>query len=1016
MPTVFWDAESRSAVSIRDCGAHVYAINPTTQPLCLAYAVDGGEPQLWLPAEPTPRLFLDIAANPGDWRLVAHNWEFERTILEHVLIPSYGFQQIPIEIQHCTQRLALANAYPAELGLLAEALGLPYRKDPAARRAMLAVSRPKQQRRRKPGTTPTWDEDPEKLRLTYERCKLDVVTTRAVFNSPKLKPLIEQERRNLLLDAAINARGVRLDRRFTSAAMDLAVHERTAIGLKLQEVSFGAITSVNQVARFLEEVNAHGHKMTTVSKRAVAHVLAGKPDDYVRELLELRQQGARASVNKFKKMLSFASPCDDRLRGTLRIFGTGTGRWVGLGPQLQNLKKNESGLPLSVVDSIRAGDRDDIARYGAPLALLGDLSRATLCAAPGMELISGDFSAIESVVLAWLAGETWKIDAYRTFQQTGDTTLEPYRVIARKMLGKAADAEITSSERQLGKAAELACGFGGSVGAWRRISAHDSRTDEEIKAVISQWRAAHPHTRKFWNDLSSALRIVIRTGLPRLVAPPPQPPLIATFEDGTLRLTLPGGRAITYPQARLVPSKFEEGLADIEFHDNSRAQWRPYRGWFGVFVENAVSAVARDLLAAAIVRFEERGHRVVHHCHDEVTVESPIGALSESNFKAILLEAPSWAQGLPLSGKVHVGAHYLAPPERPADPLTGRRGDSDEAALETAVDVFLEDAREDVGEIDDPVAVEHADDKDFLDNLPDDIAPLFELVTLPLAPGNKVCCPFHEEIEPSCAIYPDHWHCFGCGEHGGRLDWLTRAEGMTEAEAITAVKDWAPEPGRKAAKEANAAEKLAYVGKLWAAAQPIDGTWGERYLDDRGVDLTKLPPGIHDVLRFHPACPFGGPLLPCLIALMRDPLTDAPVGIQRIALRENGGRIERIERKMLGQAGVVKFWPAGPTLIVGEGIETTLVSATRILVDGEPLVPAWAMVTKGGLAQFPVIDGVARFIALADNDQHGAGQAAAESCQLRWQAAGRVAEILTPPTADTDFNDLVLEEDANANS
>ena len=118
---------------------------------------------------------------------------------------------------------------------------------------------------------------------------------------------------------------------------------------------------------------------------------------------------------------------------------------------------------------------------------------------------------------------------------------------------------------------------------------------------------------------------------------------------------------------------------------------------------------------------------------------------------------------------------------------------------------------------------------------------------------------------------------------------------------------------------------------------------------------------------------------------------------------------------MLGQAGVVKFWPAGPTLFIGEGLETTLVSATRILVDGEPLRPAWAAVTKDGLAQFPVIDGVKRFIALADNDQHGAGQAAAESCQLRWQAAGRVAEIFTPLTPDTDFNDLVLEEDASAN-
>src|SRR4029077_13076739 len=135
-------------------------------------------------------------------------------------------------------------------------------------------------------------------------------------------------------------------------------------------------------------------------------------------------------------MLSYASPVDDRMRGTLRMYGAGPGRWAGLGPQLQNLKKNESNLPLSVVDSIRAGDHTGIAQYGNLLALLGDVSRAALCASEGMEFKSGDFSAIESVVLALLAGEHWKLVAYQPYQRTGDTNLEAYRVIARKMLHK----------------------------------------------------------------------------------------------------------------------------------------------------------------------------------------------------------------------------------------------------------------------------------------------------------------------------------------------------------------------------------------------------------------------------------------------------------------------------------------------------------------------------------------------------------------------------------------------------
>jgi len=404
---LYWDIETRSAVNLRDCGAYVYAIDPTTEPLCLFYAIDDADPQLWLPTDPVPPVFAEIAADPSPWQMVAHNYDFERGILENVLVPRYAFPLILHNVQHCTQRLALANAYPAELDLLAQALGLPYRKDPAARKAMLAVSRPRANRTRKVNTIPLWDEDPAKLQLTYERCRLDVNTTRAVWKSSNLKQLSGTERRYQLQDLAINHRGIRLDRAFATTARDLAIQERTAIGLKLQELTHGTITSADQVKRFLEAINARGHDMTSLNMRAVAQAIVGQPDDFVAQLLELRRTAARASVHKFKRMLCYASPADDRMRGTLRMYGGAPGRWSGLGPQLQNLKKNESGLPLSVLDHVREGNRAGIAAYGNPLALLGDISRAALCAAPGHELKSGDFSAIESVVLAWLAGEQW---------------------------------------------------------------------------------------------------------------------------------------------------------------------------------------------------------------------------------------------------------------------------------------------------------------------------------------------------------------------------------------------------------------------------------------------------------------------------------------------------------------------------------------------------------------------------------------------------------------------------------
>ena len=422
--------------------------------------------------------------------------------------------------------------------------------------------------------------------------------------------------------------------------------------------------------------------------------------------------------------------------------------------------------------------------------------------------------------------------------------------------------------------------------------------------------------------------------------------------------------------------------------------------------------VARDLLAAAIDRFEARGLQVVFHCHDEVTVETPIGALSDQDFRAILLEAPAWAEGLPLGGKVHSGAHYLAPPEREAEPLA--EPDPDRQAIEAAIDDYLDDARHDPGEIDNPALVEREDDEDFVASLPDEIAPLFEMVdaaadrrqqgllSIPRrdrALVRDLCRPF-PLFRLRRARRPARLAGAGRRPDRGRGDrpdqGLARTEPSGRPRMATSSPTSSPSPCRSG-----------------TAAGPLGGL-AERYLDEtRHVDLSQLPDDIHQSLRFHPACVFGpGAQRPCLIALMRDPLTDAPVGIQRIALEERDGQVKKIERRMLGQAGVVKLWPAGETLVVGEGLETVLAAATRIPYRGEPLIPAWAALSTAGLRALPIIPGVKRLILLSDNDENQEGQMAAAAAAARWQAAGLDVVTLTPPTPDSDFNDLVLQEDA----
>ena len=276
MPIGVYDIETRSTVNLTLSGAWKYAAHPSTSILCMYIAVDDGEPERWLPGDPIPAAFIAAAQHPDDWKLIAHNHEFERAIYQLILMPRFGFPPIPLTVQHCTQQLASRNAYPAELGLLSQALGLPYRKDREAAKAMRELSRPRKPRRGEDRNQIYWVEDEAKRQLVFERCRLDVITTRAVWTHPKLRHPSVAERHCQVLDATINRRGIRLDRGFVEAAQALAIQERNAINLRLAQLTAGSITSVDQVKRFVDLINAHGHAMTTLNKRGVAAVLAGQ--------------------------------------------------------------------------------------------------------------------------------------------------------------------------------------------------------------------------------------------------------------------------------------------------------------------------------------------------------------------------------------------------------------------------------------------------------------------------------------------------------------------------------------------------------------------------------------------------------------------------------------------------------------------------------------------------------------------------------------------------------------------
>jgi DNA polymerase I-like protein with 3'-5' exonuclease and polymerase domains len=275
--------------------------------------------------------------------------------------------------------------------------------------------------------------------------------------------------------------------------------------------------------------------------------------------------------------------------------------------------------------------------------------------------------------------------------------------------------------------------------------------------------------------------------------------------------------------------------------------------------------------------------------------------------------------------------------------------------------------------------------------------PVVAPVSSPLAQlvGGKINCPFHDDDTPSLHIYDDHYHCFGCGAHGDLIDLLMRIEGMNLRNAEQAVAAYTP---------AARPDYLPQAMRYWNAAHPIVGTLAERYLADiRRIDTAVLPADID--LRFHPRCHFNGAKVPCMIALLRDSLTDEPTGIHRIALTPEVFAGGKAERRLLGRQGrgVVKLWPAGSQLVVGEGIETVLAAATRLSQR-----PAWSAISAPMLEKFPVLPGVEQLVILVDHDD--TGKQAASKCMNKWRCAGRHVRQLMPRTPGTDFNDLIKGE------
>jgi DNA polymerase len=647
------DFETRSRVALKSVGTYRYAAHSSTEVLCCAYAADHMPVQLWIPGDPVPLEFIEAASNPN-WVAAAHGDPFESAIEHHIMAPRFGWPAIPLERHRCTMTMALVLGLPARLSTAANALELTERKDADGERLMHQMSKPRRARRDEDPDQVHWFDDDERLKRLYDYCRRDVETERALFY--RLPPLSEAEHVLWQVSSRINQRGFCVDRRFAESARRIAQAAAPEIDAELTQLTGAGVTGIAQLARLRAWLRQQGCTMTKLDRKAMERQLENENlPSALRRVLELRLGGAQAAAKKIDALLQRAG-ADNRVRGAFRHHGASTGRWSGEGLQPQNLKRPTVADLDTAITAVATGDYDHVrSLYPRPLAVVGDCSRAMICAAPGQMLIGADFGAIESRVLAWVAGEGWKLDAYRRYDATRDPRDEPYCATACKIFRVPSGTYTKESpERNVGKTCDLAFGYMGGLNAWRKFEP-GRFSDAEVEAFKKDWRTAHPAIRQFWYDLDRAARTavrergrVVRCGRIALKC-------VGAF----LFLKLPSGRKLAYPYPRIISDEREQ---HVVFADNAAGQFKDCRqgngAYGGLWTENIVSGIARDLLAEAMLRIEAAGYPIVLHVHDELVAEVPLGFGSTEEFTRLMTRKPAWALELPIAASTWTGARY----------------------------------------------------------------------------------------------------------------------------------------------------------------------------------------------------------------------------------------------------------------------------------------------------------------------------------------------------------------------
>jgi DNA polymerase len=698
------DFETYSEADLPQVGAAVYAEDPTTEVLCLAYDLkDNLGPRLWVPGCPSPQeLFNHIAAGG---LIEAHNSSFEYWIWQKVCHDRLGWPELPLEQLRDSMAKAQLFSLPASLAKAGPAVGAQILKDSQGKRLINKFSKPRKPTKADPKLRLTPLEDPEDGQLLYNYCITDIQTEADLSSRvPDLSPI---ELELWLEDQRINRRGVAIDTEALKGCINIIEQAEAKYNAELEQLTQGAVCKATEVPSIKNYLAARGLKVSGLDKEKVEKLLNRYEEVYAllqdgvpippalriyqdtpdcKRVLEIRAALGATSVQKVYAMDRMLAK-DNRLHNMFMYSGAShTGRWAGRGPQPHNLPNSGPrvkkctpvlggcgehyglghevcpwcGVPdtnnIEVDWSIEAAESALVAictgslavleyYYGDALAAISGSLRALFIAGPGMDLLCSDYSAIEAVVLAALAGEEWRLEVFRSHGLI-------YEASAAKITGvpfqefidhKAEHGEHHPLRKKIGKVAELASGYQGSVGAWKAFGADKYfNEDEDILKAVKKWREESPNIVSFWYAVEDAAK--------QAISYPGQlyevRGISFQVSNNILCVRLLSGRYLYYHSPLLYSGEY--GRQSITYMGAHKGGWVRLDTYGGKLVENIVQATARDLLAHSLVGLSKAGYPAVLHVHDEIVAEVPEGSGSIEELENIMANTPPWAQGWPV--------------------------------------------------------------------------------------------------------------------------------------------------------------------------------------------------------------------------------------------------------------------------------------------------------------------------------------------------------------------------------